>query len=737
MSLEMPQKHQPRTRKPALSNIAGTLLMVLLAGCATPESARLEVPSSALQSDSTFAEGRQVSGRDVSGQGSDALQRSQPAVAMRAEKPLFSQIDSMATAEMRAPSNQNVDLAAFSPDQQVQLRSDQLPLEEFLHEVFGKLLQVSYTIDQTLERRLSETVTLNLQESVSQRELFRLTTRLLASKQIDVIGRDGVYFITLQQDRGGRDLRIGIGSRPSDVPDSDSDVLQIVSVKYGTPGGFQVVLKQLFAVNINVQEEKQFMFIQGAAPNVRRALELLRLLDAPASRAREVGLIDLVYLEPDEFLADLEQLLDAEGVSLGRGRNKGPLAIVPLTRRQAVVVFSSNRDLLQRVYHWARQLDVPGETTEKEYFLYEPQNARAVDMGESLERLISLSEGGSSGSFGGSRRATETNSATSGSVEVGSESESGASASGGSVRGENLSMVVNERQNQLMFYATPAEYDKVRPLLLRLDQSPPQVALEVIIAEVTLTDELQFGVEWFLEKNNYSLGTLGALGIGSSGLNITAIDADLGLDVIANLSKTENLVNVLSRPRIVVSDGSSATVNVGTDIPILTSTASDVSSGEFGSGTTIVQTVQYRSTGVVLNVTPTVNGQGMVAMELSQEISNTSSDAIPGINSPVISQRSFQTSLMVGNGQTAVVGGLISDNNTQGATAVPWLSDIPWLGRLFRSETRGRDKTEILVMITPRIINGASDMQGLTERLMDGMEGLTLGRDIEEPIDPD
>lgn len=725
----MQQNDHSKTRKSTRVLLVGLLATTLLAGCASTATKNLQVPPSALSGTGSSTGPLQT--KDEAGE--EQAPQQQPS-EKPAEKPLFSQIDAMTTAEMQAPSNQNADLAAFSPNEQVQLRSDQLPLEDFLHEVFGELLGVSYTIDQALERRLSESVTLNLQRPVSKRELFRLTGRLLASKQIDVIGRDGVYFITPLQDRGGRDLRIGIGSRPADVPESDSDVLQIVPVKYGTPGGFQVVLKQLFAVNINVQEEKQFMFIQGASSNVRRALEMLRLLDAPASRAREVGMIDLVYLQPDEFMADLEQLLDAEGISLGRGSNKGPLAIVPLTRRQAVVVFSSDRDLLQRVYHWARQLDVPGETTEKEYFVYKPQNARAVDMGESLERLISLSEGSSSRRYTSSGSGTATNNATSGAAasESGSGSASSAGGSGGSVRGENLSMVIDERQNQLMFYATPAEYDKVRPLLLRLDQAPPQVALEVIVAEVTLTDELQFGLEWFLEKNNYSLGTLGSLGIGGSGLNITAIDADVGLNVIANLSKTENLVNVLSRPRIVVSDGSSATVNVGTDVPILTSTASDVEGGELGS--TIVQTVQYRSTGVVLNVTPTVNGQGVVAMELSQEISNTSGDAIPGINSPVISQRSFQTNLMVGNGQTAVVGGLISDNNTQGETAVPWLSDIPWLGRLFRSETRGRDKTEIVVMITPRIINGASDLQGLTDRLMDGMEGLTLSGPADEKV---
>ena len=724
--------YQPLFQQSTGRLLTAWLVAILLTSCTATDEKPLQLPASALSGTGQVAGDLEPNASETLG----VLGQTEPS----AKRPVFSEVDAMATAEMRGPSNNDAELDAFSSETKVQLRSDELPLEEFLHEVFDELLQVSYVIDQALERQLGESVTLNLQEPTSQRELFRLTLRLLASRKIDVIGRDGVYFITPLKNEGGRDLRIGIGSSPADVPESDTDILQIVPVKYGTPGGFQIVLKKLFAVNIDVQQEKQFMFIQGPTPNVRRALEMLRLLDAPASRARQVGLIDLVYLQPSEFLEDLEQLLDSEGISLGRGTNKGPLALVPLSRRQAVVVFSSSRDLLQRVYYWAEKLDVPGETTEKEYFVYEPQNARAVDMGESLERLISLSQGGSSRSFGGGSSSNTgasvaTNNATSGSAGRESGSSATTRASAGGVRGENLSMVIDERKNQLMFYATPAEYNKVRPLLLRLDQAPPQVALEVLVAEVTLTDELEYGVEWFLQKNNYSMGTLGALGLGAGGLNITAIDADAGLDVIANLSQSENLVNILSRPRIVVTDGASATVNVGTDVPILTSTANNVQNGG-GDGTTIVQTVQYRSTGVVLSVTPTVNGQGMVAMELSQEISNTSADTIPGINSPVISQRSFQTSIMVGNGQTAVVGGLINENTSQGQTSVPLLSSVPLIGSLFRSDTQGRDKTEIVVMITPRIINDAANLQDVSDLMMLGMNGLVNVSD-ESGVEPE
>lgn len=676
------------------------LTLLLLGGCAGQPTGQT-LPRSGLDSQDEPQPAPQVAD-SAADTGPAATRSGQPERA-----PRYTPLQTMAAATQDAPAAPDTALDAFSDQRQVELKAERLPLEAFLHEVFGRLLGVSYTIDQSLQSQLRESVTLNLQQAITERELFRLTRRLLAAQGIDVLGRDGVYFITKSKGRGG--LRIGIGDSPADVPESDQDILQIVPVRYGTPGGFQVLLKQLFQVSVNVQQEKQFIFIEGPTENVRRALEMLRLLDAPASRAHEVGVIDLVYLRPEEFMRNIESLLEAEGISLGRGGNHGPVAIVPLERRQAVVVFASERILLERVYHWARQLDVPGETSELQYYLYRPERLRAADMGESLQQLLNLGAG--------TRAAAPQ---ASGDGEKGA-AQAGRSASRATGSGELL-MVVDEQRNQLIFHATPAAYDKLRPLLRQLDTAPAQVALEVIVAEVTLTDELQYGVEWYLKKNRYELGTLGSLGIGSSGLNILAIDADVGLDIIANLSRSENLVNILSRPRIVVSDGGSASVNVGTDVPLLTSVASDVSGGELGS--TIVQTVQYRSTGVVLNVTATVNGHNVVSLDLSQEISNTSSTTIPGINSPVISQRSFKTSLTVPNGQTAVVGGLISDNNTRGKTAVPGLSSIPLLGNLFKSQSEGRDKTEIIVMITPRIIHNPLEMRELTNQLMHGMESI-------------
>lgn len=678
--------------------------LLTLSGCASTSNT-LQLPTSdlAVQEQS-----------QVSGDGTDAVVQptTDPLVTL---SPQYTHLNTLKTSSPTFTSQQDEVSLGFSDTEQVSLSADQLPLDEFLHQVLDQLLTVSYTVDPKLEKRFKEPVVLNLQHSISKRELFKLTQRLLAEKQIEILGQDSIFFVRpIDKNSSKLSLTIGIGNRSVDVPEADGPIMQIVPVRFGTPRGFQALLKQLFKVQVTAQEEKQFLFIRGESNNVRRALELLVLLDAPASRAREIALIDLVYLQPDAFITSLSDLLDAEGINMGRGNNKGPVAVIPLAQRQAVVAFASERSLLRRVYHWARQLDVPGKTTEQRYFLYKPQNARALDMGDSLKQLLALDRNQSS------LNSVKTNDASEQKAN-GSKTVSESKGSG-VTRTQDLTLVVDERQNQLMFYATPAAYEKIRPLLKRLDTAPRQVALEVMIAEVTLTGKLQFGLEWFLQKNNYTIGTKGALGLGANVLNFTAIDPDLGLDVIANLSQTENLVKVLSRPRILVTDGSSASVNVGTDIPVLTSTASNLEGGQ--DAATIVQTIQYRNTGVVLNVTPTVNGNNVVALELSQEISNTSDDAIAGINSPVISQRSFKTNLLVGDGQTAVVGGLISENNTKGNSKVPGAGDLPVIGNLFKSETQGKDKTEIVVMITPRIIRDTEALDQLSQQLTQGMERL-------------
>uniref|UniRef100_UPI003567549A secretin N-terminal domain-containing protein n=1 Tax=Pontibacterium sp. TaxID=2036026 RepID=UPI003567549A len=557
--------------------------LLILSGCASTSNT-LQLPASGL----SVQEQPQVSGNVT-----DAVVQptTDPSATL---SPQYTRLNTLKTANPTFTSSEDEIALGFSDTEQVSLSADQLPLEEFLHQVLDQLLAVSYTVAPKLEKRFKEPVVLNLQHSISKRELFRLTQRLLTEKQIEMLGQDNIFFIKpMDKNSGKRSLTIGIGNRSVDVPEVDGPVMQIVPVRFGTPRGFQALLKQLFKVQVTAQEEKQFLFVQGETNNVRRALELLVLLDAPASRSREIALIDLIYLQPDAFITSLSELLDAEGINMGRGKNKGPVAVIPLTQRQAVVAFASERSLLQRVYHWARQLDVPGKTTEQRYFLYKPQNARALDMGDSLKQLLTLDRSQASRSYANTNDASEEKSSSS--------KGSAGNQSAGVTRTQDLTLVVDERQNQLMFYATPAAYEKIRPLLKRLDTAPRQVALEVMIAEVTLTGKLQFGLEWFLQKNNYSIGTKGALGLGKNTLNITAIDPDLGLDVIANLSQTENLVKVLSRPRILVTDGSSATVNVGTDIPVLTSTASNLEGGQ--SAATIVQTIQYRNTGVVLDVT--------------------------------------------------------------------------------------------------------------------------------------
>ena len=259
-------------------------------------------------------------------------------------------------------------------------------------------------------------------------------------------------------------------------------------------------------------------------------------------------------------------------------------------------------------------------------------------------------------------------------------------------------MSVDLRSNAIIFSTTGTRYQSLLPMIRRLDTPPRQILVEVTIAEVLLTDEFAMGVEFALESGDVSLGTTGGLGLPDGGGFISVLGSDGAIR--AQLSASNRLINVLSNPSLVVRDGVSATISVGNDIPTVGATFFDPLQSE-----TQITTVQYRKTGVNLTVRPTLNAQGLVVMEISQDISNVVEGGSEVAGTPAIFERSLSTEVVARSGETILLGGLIADNINETVAKVPGLGDIPWLGRLFRSETQTAERTELVILITPRVLD--------------------------------
>ena len=620
----------------------------------------------------------------------------------------------------------------FPDNNALRVAVEDMPLDQFLHYSFGELLGVNYVIAEQIAN-LDDPVSLNLQESVSSRRLYTLALELLAGRDVGVTYRDGVFYLHPADRQGNGGVFIGLGSRPQDVPERPGPLLQIIPLQYGLSPSIERTIRGLVDAQVIGDPEQSALFVTGERFQILRVLDIVGLLDQPSQRGRYVGLVSLTFLTAEEFMAEIADLLSVEGVPVSIGPDAGGarVTLVSLESIGAVAVFSASRQLFDRVNFWARQIDQPAQGAERRYYIYTPRYARADELGLSLAPLLGdpAAAGGDGDDPRDTRSAIQTqqtggfiNSALSNRRDdYGSRAPGGARPTV-SVRSEDLTMSVDLRSNALIFNTTGMRYQSLLPMIRRLDTPPRQILLEATIAEVLLTDQFALGVEFALQSGDTEVGTTGGLGLPSGGGFISIIGNDGA--VRAQISESNRLVNILSNPTLVVRDGVNASISVGNDIPTIGATFFD----PIESGTQITS-VQYRKTGVNLSVRPTLNAQGLVVMEISQDISNTVEGGSDVEGTPAIFERSLSTEVVARSGETVLLGGLISENKTDNVARVPWLGRIPVLGRLFRSDIQSTERTELVVMITPQVLDENTRWDSILNRLNTVLRHVTLNVD--------
>ncbi|RUO74556.1 hypothetical protein CWI80_04235 [Pseudidiomarina sediminum] len=603
----------------------------------------------------------------------------------------------------------------FSTKDKHALNANALPMRNFIETVFGKALQTNYVI--AVEGELRSSVTLNLTNEVSSRELFTLSRQLLNDNGLDVSLRDQTFYI-FPRSEARNDVVIGFGRRYRDIPDTAQKILQVIPLNYGLKPSLERTLRDLSTVKLSADMTQNAFFAEGTRAEIARLLDLIQLLDVPANRGRNIAMVELTYLAPEDYIEQLSQLMDAEGVSVGRQAGLGVAVLtVPVSQLGAVAMFASNEEVLDRARYWTAQIDQPSKGPEKGYYIYHPRYARASDLGESIGNLIGAGRRGSAST------ARDTQSAQAPQPKdprlAAATGTTGQQSQGSSSSNGDIAMTVDERSNSIIFYSTGGDYKALLPVIRRLDVMPKQIVLDATIAEVTMSDEFAQGFEFAFRNGKLSGGTYQALGVDKlGGFSLNWVD---GFDrFIARLQQTSNLVNVISNPTLVVRDGVSASINVGNDIPVVGSTTftEDLQSQ--------TQSVEYRKTGVQLAVTPTINAQGLVVLQIDQTISNTSPSGPSVAGNSSIFERTIKTEVVAQSGQTILLGGLISENSSSGDSKVPLLGDVPLLGNLFKSETEKSEKTELVIFITPRIIERTEQWEEIRKTIADGLTTISV-----------
>lgn len=438
--------------------------------------------------------------------------------------------------------------------------------------------------------------------------------------------------------------------------------------------------------------------------------------------------VPLQYLTADDIVKVLQPLAGSGKVQAYRETNS--------------VILTAPASLVKRLMEMVQTLDVPGQQRETQHlYVYYLENAKAPEVATTLSNL-----------FGGSRNERPVASAARQDVPplpggaapptpprpgVAALPVAEAAASDlrpiGDVRlASEVRIVADPAVNALIIKATPQDYRVVEQTIKRMDIMPKQVLIEALVAEVTLTDDLNFGLEWFVKAGGFAAQQFFGLGpvpiikgatLGSQGLSMTFVDGDKFKSFLTTLSKYTKF-NTLSSPHVLTQNNREAKIQVGSQVPVVTGTQATVNSLSTG-GQNVFQTIQQQDIGRILMIKPHVNEKRQVSLDIQLEVTDVlASSTVNG--TPSFSKRAVQTSVLVEDQQSILIGGIIGTTNQDDRTGLPWLSRVPVLGWLFGQTTKNTDRTELFIMLTPHVIADPEEGRQLTESFrnrLDWLEG--------------
>lgn len=661
---------------PARTLLSLPLLFTLLAGCATQAPLippPLELPARPASAPEVPAE---VAAAARTGE----TPKPPPPERLQAGQPPVSQM-------LTAPE---------SEDANITLTFEQLPLPDFVQAVYGTILKKNVTLDAAVMSR-KDLVTLRTGGPQTPAQVADAVRLLLQSYGIAVFEVGGLVRVVPDSARVGYSPEISRGRALPQTPVSMRPIFQLVELQAVRNPDVANWVKTLFGNKIDLKEDpaRNAVLLSGNAADVLAALEVIQVLDQPMMRGRHSIRINAAYWAADDLAKRLVEILVAEGYAaslpVAAGGIGWPITVMPMAGANAVFVFALSPQILDHVAAWAAELDKPNERgMGRNLFSYPVQYTDAESLAKTLQQLLSPSAAGPAPAAAAGKTAAA------------------------------MQVVVDRASNTLIVQGGGEDHGALRSLLQSLDKPAREALIEVTVAEVQLRDNLELGVEWLIKDlgiGSYAstASTLGGLGTGTSGLSIKFLDSSGDLRGLINALASNNRATILSSPRVVAKNGESATIQVGQEVPIITSQQTTAVT----TGTGILQTVQYRNTGVILSVKPVIHSGDQIDLEVQQEVSAAQSTTTGVSVSPTFTSRKIQTRLSLKNGDTVLLGGLISSNRAEGDTGIPLLKDIPGLGQLFRKNTQSGDRTELIVLITPYILNDDRDARALTRAFRD------------------
>jgi len=639
-------------------------------------------------------------------------------------------------------------------------------------DILARQLKINYILDP----RVKGGIILNTYgetKSLSNRELLDMILRINGFAMVQV---GDIYRIVPMADAARLPIKPSINQR--DLPDSEQIVLNLIFLKYANVDELTKLLDPFMGENSKTwaYPPANLLLILDSARSMRRTMELISLFDNDTFAGSRVKLFETEHARPSELAKEIDTIF--KGISLNE--KQSPIKFIPVDRINTIIAVAANPSAFDEVEKWIKKLDTPVKVTAGsiDNYVYRVKYGRAdllassimmlyggysgmgmggmgMGMGMGMSGMAGMPGGGygamlgsgmgspsALGMYGPGAGATmQYNTgagaafgAGPGGVQSGVIPPVGGMDSTGTFLGAQMGgpggriprVVPNPMDNSLIIQGTPSEYEGIHKILRQLDIAPRQVLIDAKIYEVSLTGGFSNGVAAFIQNRNTpvegapKLATRAVQGFLSGGaIGLTAgalVGRSRELLAFMSTQDVESRSRVISAPSIIATDSIAATINVGTEVPTLSSQA--VTGVQSGGSSLFANTIQNRQSGVTLTITARVNPSGIVTLIVNQDVSSPQAAASgDGIQSPSFSRRSISTQVTVEDGDTIAIGGIINESNTYQSSGFPFLHRLPVIGIAFGSRSYGKERTELIVFMTPRVIYDTNEISEASDEL--------------------
>lgn len=587
----------------------------------------------------------------------------------------------------------------------VTLNFENTELSSAVRVILGDLLGQNYVISPSVQG----VVTLQTNRQIERENLLPTLEMLLRMNDAAVVRHRDLYHVVPRD-------RAAVGTLTPQLGDSDAPLppgytIRIVPVNHVSATEISEILESFAPAGsvVRVDTARNFLLLAGTTVELDSLAETVRIFDVDWLKGMSFGLFTPDFVDASTLAGELGNIFG----KAAKGPLAGMIRLVPIERLDALLVVSPRPEYLSRVAEWIDRLDRDTDDGGEQLFVYRVQNGKAADLAAVLDKVFEEDQESATRQPARLAPGLEPVEIRSDESETSEGLIQGLAIGGG---GGSIRIIADKTNNVLLIRATARQYRQVAKALQKIDALPLQVHIEATIAEVSLTDRLSLGVEWFFKNSGSSADGVATLDLGDAGLT-----PNIGLSYVIrragdvrfvlNALAGESNLDIISSPSLMVLNHQEASIQVGDQVPVTTQRQQATS-----TEANIVNNIEFRDTGVLLTIRPRVNSGGLVVMEIEQEVSDVA-EGSGGSLTPTIQQRKIRSTVAVQSGETIVLGGLMRETKNETQSGVPGLSQIPVLGALFRSSSDTVRRTELVVLITPRAVQDPAVARGITEEM--------------------